>query len=65
MDSAIKKLQDRLSLSKLKTQLAPSTFKTILWALGQTLIATAIIYPQFRMRLKERNLIAQIKARGG
>ncbi|MFY9734143.1 MAG: molybdopterin-dependent oxidoreductase, partial [Rhodoplanes sp.] len=63
MDSAIKKLQDRLSLSKLKTQLAPSTFKTILWTLGQTLIATAIIYPQFRMRLKERNLIAQIKAR--
>jgi hypothetical protein len=63
MDSAVKKLQDRLSLTKLKAQLAPSTFKAILWTLGQTLIATAIIYPQFRMRLKERNLIAQIKAR--
>lgn len=63
MESAVRKLQDRLSLTKLKTQLAPPTFKTILWTLGQALIATAIIYPQFRMRLKERNLIAQIKAR--
>ncbi len=67
MSVASKKPEPRLSIAKAKAQLAtkisPPAFQTILWTLGQMLIATAIFYPQFRMRLKERNIVAQIKAR--
>ena len=64
MNVATKKPQARLSIAHLKAQIAPPAFQAILWALAQTLKITALVYPQFRIRLKERNLVAQIKARG-
>ncbi|MGZ9106992.1 MAG: molybdopterin-dependent oxidoreductase, partial [Rhodoplanes sp.] len=63
MNVATKKPQARLSIAHLKAQIAPPAFQAILWALAQTLKITALVYPQFRIRLKERNLVAQIKAR--
>src|SRR6266545_2430190 len=38
-------------------------FSLILWGLGQLLKYAAWRFPAFRARLKERNLVAQIKAR--
>ena len=63
MNVATKKPRARLSIAHLKAQIAPPAFQAILWALAQTLKITALVYPQFRIRLKERNLVAQIKAR--
>jgi trimethylamine-N-oxide reductase (cytochrome c) len=62
MNATTKKPQARLSLAHLKAQIAPPAFQAILWALAQALKIAALAYPQFRMRLKERNLVAQIKA---
>jgi len=67
MSVETKKPEPRLSFAHAKaqpaTKIAPPAFQAILWTVGQMLIATAIFYPQFRMRLKERNIVAQIKAR--
>src|SRR5262249_13838361 len=38
-------------------------FRIILWGLAQILKYSAWRYPAFRARLKERNLVAQLKAR--
>ena len=38
-------------------------FRTILWGLAQLLKFAAWRYPAFAARLKERNLVAQLKAR--
>ena len=43
--------------------LAAMKFKVILWGLAQVLSYAGWRYPAFRARLKERNLIAQLKAR--
>ena len=67
MSVASKKPGPRLSIAKAegaaRDENLAASIQTILWTLGQMLIATAIFYPQFRMRLKERNIVAQIKAR--
>ena len=43
--------------------LSATRFSLILWGLAQSLKYAAWRHPVFRARLKERNLIAQIKAR--
>ena len=43
--------------------LSAMKFPVILWGLAQLLKFAAWRYPVFRARLKERNLVAQIKAR--
>src|SRR5216684_1358613 len=43
--------------------LAAMKFSLILWGLAQLLKVEAWRYPAFRARLKERNLVAQLKAR--
>src|SRR6195256_3191931 len=43
--------------------LSAMKFKIILWGMAQLLKYAAWRYPAFRARLKERNLVAQIKAR--
>src|SRR6516162_7235820 len=45
------------------TMLAAMKFSLILWGLAQLLRYASWRYPVFRARLKERNLVAQIKAR--
>src|SRR5262249_55758382 len=46
-----------------ETMLSVMKFKIILWGLAHLLKLSAWRYPEFRARLKERNLVAQIKAR--
>src|SRR5437660_2648945 len=43
--------------------LSAMKFKLILWGMAQLLKYAAWRYPVFRARLKERNLVAQLKAR--
>jgi len=43
--------------------IATMKFSVILWGLAQALKLAAWRHPAFRDRLKERNLVAQIKAR--
>ena len=43
--------------------LSAMKFSLILWGLAQLLKYAAWRYPAFRARLKERNLVAQFKAR--
>ncbi len=43
--------------------LSAMKFRIILWGLAQLLKFAAWRYPAFRARLKERNLVAQFKAR--
>src|SRR5437879_7186892 len=43
--------------------LSAMKFKIILWGMAQLLKYAAWRYPAFRARLRERNLVAQIKAR--
>src|SRR5947209_19223979 len=43
--------------------LSAMKFRVILWGMAQLLKYAAWRYPVFRARLKERNLVAQFKAR--
>ena len=43
--------------------LSAMKFKIILWGMAQLLAYAAWRHPAFRARLKERNLLAQLKAR--
>src|SRR5438128_693049 len=43
--------------------LSAMKFKIILWGMAQLLVYAAWRHPAFRARLKERNLVAQLKAR--
>src|ERR1700736_6239102 len=43
--------------------LSAMKFRIILWGMAQLLKFTGWRYPAFRARLKERNLVAQLKAR--
>ena len=43
--------------------LSAMKFQIILWGMAQLLRYAAWRYPAFRARLKERNLVAQLKAR--
>jgi hypothetical protein len=43
--------------------LSAMKFQIILWGMAQLLKYSAWRYPVFRARLKERNLVAQLKAR--
>src|SRR5207247_7651243 len=45
------------------TMLSAMKFRVILWGMAQLLRYAAWRYPVFRARLKERNLVAQLKAR--
>src|SRR5207248_2520514 len=46
-----------------ETMLSAMKFQIILWGMAQLLRYAAWRYPAFRARLKERNLVAQLKAR--
>src|SRR5256884_8963148 len=43
--------------------LSAMKFKIILWGMAQLLVYAAWRHPSFRARLKERTLVAQLKAR--
>lgn len=57
------KRQWQTAIAGVKEKFRPTSFQGLLWGVAQSLKGTALIYPQFRARLKERNLIAQIIAR--
>ncbi|MEA3074299.1 MAG: hypothetical protein QOD29_5745, partial [Alphaproteobacteria bacterium] len=53
----------KLDAGQEEAMLSATRFSLILWGLAQSLKYAAWRYPAFRARLKERNLVAQIKAR--